>query len=380
MTEFMGVRSDPVTEPVSADLVKLTEHVRPTGRVARGTAGYVVDGRLNDAFRAANLLQEKGVTVRRAARAAGGVRPGDFLVGTAAPEAVLNEVASATGVDFSPLGAAVDGAYDLRTPRIAMYQRYNGGNMDEGWTRFVLEQFDFPYTSLMDAELKGGGLHTKYDVIILPNDTIAQMTGETPPGGQQVGGFAQQAVEAPPEYRSGFGAEGVKALEAFVQAGGTLVALAQAGDLPIQRFGLPVRNVLAGLSSIEFWCPGSTLHARYVPAHALAYGMPAEGLATFLAGSQVYEVTSTVRSHEVEIFASYPERDLLQSGWLLGESVIAKKAAAVSVRHGDGRVVLLGFRPQHRSQTHGTFKLLFNALVTPPPAAATRPTDDRAGQ
>jgi hypothetical protein len=87
--------------------------------------------------------------------------------------------------------------------------------------------------------------------------------------------------------------------------------------------------------------------------------------------SQVYEVTSTERSHDVEIFTTYIERDILQSGWLLGEEVIAKKAAAVSVRHGEGRVVLIGFRPQHRDQTHGTFKLVFNALLNGPPAATT---------
>ena len=91
--------------------------------------------------------------------------------------------------------------------------------------------------------------------------------------------------------------------------------------------------------------------------------MPAEGLALFLAGSQAYEVTSTDSSQDVEIFSTYVERDILQSGWLLGEQVIAKKAAAVAVKHGEGRVVLIGFRPQHRDQTHGTFKLVFNALL-----------------
>ena len=97
--------------------------------------------------------------------------------------------------------------------------------------------------------------------------------------------------------------------------------------------------------------------------------MPPEGLALFTAGSQVYEVTSTERSHDVEIFATYADRDILQSGWLLGEGVIAKKAAAVAVRHGKGRVVLIGFRPQHRDQTHGTFKLVFNALLNAPAEA-----------
>ena len=148
----------------------------------------------------------------------------------------------------------------------------------------------------------------------------------------------------------------------------TLLAFAQAGDLPIQRFSLPLRNVVAGVPSKEFWSPGSTLRVRYANTNPLAYGMPDEGLALFMAGSQVYEVTSTDTSQDVDILASYVERDILQSGWLLGEQVIAKKAAAVSVKHGAGKVVLIGFRPQNRAQTHGTFKLVFNALLNGPPA------------
>ena len=158
-------------------------------------------------------------------------------------------------------------------------------------------------------------------------------------------------------------------LQEFVQKGGTLVTFGQAGDLPIQRFALPVRNVLAGLSSKEFWSPGSTLRVRFDTRHPLAFGMPREGYALFLAGSQAYEVSST--SPNVETFSTFVDRELLQSGWLLGEGVIARKAAALSVAHGAGRVILIGFRPQHRDQTHGTFKLVFNALFNQPAAPTT---------
>ncbi len=138
----------------------------------------------------------------------------------------------------------------------------------------------------------------------------------------------------------------------------------QAADLPVQRFNLPVRNVVAGVPSKEFWAPGSTLRVRYANDHPLAFGMPGDGLALFMSGSQAYEVTSTDRSQDVSILATYVDRDLLQSGWLIGEQVIARKAAAVAVTQGKGRVVLIGFRPQNRAQTHGTFKLVFNALMS----------------
>lgn len=381
--EFMGVKSDPIGEKVTGDLVKLTAHVPMTGTVAAASPnGYVLDGRLNDSFRAAFLLLDKGIAVRRATQPAadGSVKTGDFLVAAGDVAAIAQQ----TGVDFAALKLPVtSGAYPLRKPRVAMLQRYGGGNMDEGWTRLMFEQFNVPYKSIMDAEIKAGSLESKYDTIILPADSVAAMTGERPPQGQGGpggggGGFGAGPDNTPAEYRSGFGADGVKALQAFVQKGGMLLTFANAGDLPIQRFSLPLRNVVAGLPSKQFWSPGSTLRVTFNNANPLAYGMPREGLALFMAGGQVYEVTSTERSQDVEILSTYIERDILQSGWLLGEQVIAKKAAAVSVKHGAGKVVLIGFRPQHRDQTHGTFKLVFNALLNGP--AGTTPTTTTAPQ
>jgi hypothetical protein len=386
MAEFMGVRVDPVDAAVTAQLTKVTAQIEPAGRVAKGRFGSVIDGRLNDSFRAVNLLLDRNIAVRRGdTRAAGNLRAGDFIVAPGASDAVLSDVARQTGVDFQALDsdpAAV--SEPLTRMRIAMYQRYYGGNMDEGWTRLTLENFKFPYTSLMDAELKAGNLNRKYDVIILPADGVARMIGESDGGargagagaaGGQRGGRGGGAGDVyPPEYRSGFGAEGVAALESFVQGGGTLVTFAEAGDLAIERFGLPLRNVVAGRPSKEFWSPGSTLRVNVDTSNPLAWGMPENALATFLAGSQVYETVATPNNERVERIVTFVERDVLQSGWLLGEHVIARKAAMVSVDHGRGRVVLIGFRAQHRSQTHGTFKLLFNALVGNAPVATSAGT------
>ena len=178
-----------------------------------------------------------------------------------------------------------------------MYQRYGGGNMDEGWTRLMFEQFNVPFKSIMDADVKGGALSANFDVIVLPADSIQAMTGERPPAGAaptgRGGGAGAGPDTTPPAYRSGFGAEGVSALQAFVQKGGTLVTFGEAGDLPIQRFGLPLRNIVAGLPPRTFWSPGSTLRVRFDTTNPIAYGMPREGFALFMAGSQVYEVTST---------------------------------------------------------------------------------------
>lgn len=369
MNEFMGVEADPVKTNVTAPLTLLKDLVVPAGTVAKGSNGYRINGHLNDAARATNLLLDKGVAVRRVDRAAGDAQVGDFVVPANAPAALVASVASTTGVDFTALSTNVtSSSHAVVRQRIAMYERYGGGNSDQGWTQFTLEQFNFPYANIKDAELKAGNLNAKYDVIILPSDNINTLVGRSAAAGAEAGaqaggrgGRGGGGPPVPPEYRSGFGEEGVNALKAFVQAGGTLVTFGDAGTLPIDRFALPVKNVVAGKNSKEFWSPGSTFHINVNTTNPLGYGMPQQALATFLAGSQGYDITDA--NARVETIAAYASKDVLESGQLDGEAVIAGKAAIVSVPLGSGRVVLIGFRAQHRAQTHGTYKFVFNALL-----------------
>lgn len=362
--EFMGVRADPVGTPVEADLSVVTGWLEPTGTVERGSQGYVLDGRLNDAFHAMNLLYEAGAEMRRVDADGRGVKTGDFMVTGGVSETEAAEIARETGVDFMPLDADVSSiSHEINRQRIGMYQRYWGGNMDEGWTRLMLEDFAFPYDTLMDAEILEGDLHGRYDVIILPEDSKMMMTGvlDRAAMGSYYRRFDPESV--PPEYRSGFGEEGVEALEAFVRNGGTLMTFSQAGELPLEEFMLPVQNVLEGPGAAEFWAPGSTLKVEVDTDNPFAYGMPENALALFRQGGQIYETLPGPDSEGVQRIVTYVDRDILQSGWLLAEEVIAEKAAVVSVKHGEGTVYLIGFRPQHRHQTHGTYKLVFNALV-----------------
>jgi hypothetical protein len=363
IAEFMGVRVDPVEAAIEARLTVVGSLLEPRGEVALGQNGYVIDGSSNDAFTAVNLLFDAGATVRRVDQDASDVKAGDFIVGAGTAAATVREIATETGVDFRSLNSDVSAAsHPVSRQRIGMYQRYYGGNMDEGWTRWLLEDFEFEYTSLFDRHILEGDLHEKWDVIILPADSKGMMTGVREGGGGR-GGRGGDPNQTPPEYRSGFGQEGIDALEAFVENGGMLVTFAQAGDLPIDEFELPIRNAVAGMRGNDFWAPGSTLKVDVDTSSRFAFGMPEKALATFLAGGQVYETVSGPRSADVRRIVTYIDRDILQSGWLLGEEAIANKAAVVSVEHGEGTVLLIGFRAQHRAQTHGTFKLFFNALV-----------------
>jgi hypothetical protein len=356
MNEFMGVRVDPLDQEAEGNFQILDDQIKVSGKVQSGGMGYVLDGRLNASFKAVNMLLDKGIAVHRLDDPGFGLLPGDFIVYEGS-ESVIQEIARDTGVDFRSLDTKIEkGIHVVKKPRVGMYQRYYGGNMDEGWTRFLLEMFSFPYTSLMDDEIKKGNLNAEYDTIILPQDSTGMIMGEIPPR------YRRYMSDVPPEYRSGIGSEGVAALKEFVEKGGMLVTLGEASGFAIEKLGLGVRDTVANLDSKEFFCPGSTLKVNFDNTHPLAYGMPEEGYVVFYS-SMAFAVTESSKSEQYESVVRYKDGDVLQSGWLIGEDHLADMAAMVNVKHGQGQVVLIGFRTQNRCQTHGTFKLLFNTML-----------------
>ncbi len=353
MAEFMGVRVDPLDRPVSASLTRLSQQVSTRGSVSGGGASHFrLDGRQNAAIKAVNLLLDAGVAIQRVDEPQADLNRGDFLLSASAP--LLNRIATDSGANFEGRASIPEqGTHPAQRQRIAMYQGYRGGNMDEGWTRFLLEQYAFPYTSVMDAEIQAGNLRDKYDVLIFPHDRTRTIMGD----------FSEEADRSvPPEYRSGIKEEGLAAIKSFVEGGGDLVALGDATGFAIEKFELPIRNVVAGIDSKEYFCPGSTLKVNFQNQHPLAYGMPDEGLILFW-NSPAFSINPTDYNERYTPIVTFKERDLLQSGWLIGEQHLAKKAAMISAQQGEGRIILVGFRTQSRAQTNGTFKLLFNTLI-----------------
>jgi len=173
-------------------------------------------------------------------------------------------------------------------------------------------------------------------------------------------GFSQDVV--PPAYAGGLGDAGGRALKTFVEGGGTLVTLDQAGGFAISALGLPVRDVTRDLRSDRFFGPGSIVRVEADTAQPLAYGMNPH-TAGFFAFSSAYEILSSPDTTTITA-ARYGDKDLLVSGWLEGEQIIAGHPAVVQVNSGMGRVILLGFSVQHRAQSLATFRLLFNSILT----------------
>jgi len=217
-------------------------------------------------------------------------------------------------------------------------------SMDEGWTRFVFEkEMGVPYGELHDREVRAGGLRGRYDAIVLPDQSP----------GALLNGHARGAM--PEEYTGGLGADGTAALRAFVEAGGTLVALDSATGFAIAQLRLPVKDALAGVDPAAFFCPGSILKVRADTTHPLAQGLP-ETTPVWFEGSPAFDV------ERGSVVARYGDDDPLLSGWLLGGGRLKGRAALVEVPLGKGRVVLFGFRPQYRAQSRVTYVALLNAL------------------
>ncbi len=247
----------------------------------------------------------------------------------------------------------------LTAPRVAIYKPW-AASMDEGWTRFLLEQYGFQPATLDNATILKGGLRAKFDAIVLP-DVSKELIATGKPKRDE--GAMTYFVDLPPGYAGGLDKDGAKALKDFVAAGGTLVAFASACDYVIEQFNVPVVNTLARAKADEFGCPGSLLRANVRQGLALTAGLPEE-VALFVDKPIAFQTAPPGRETQRWVLATYPEHpdQVLLSGWIKGEEKLTNKAAAVAVKQGDGWIVLLGFRPQNRAQTNGTFPFLFNAL------------------
>ena len=237
----------------------------------------------------------------------------------------------------------------VRAPRVGLYAPWSGGNIDEGWTRWVLEQYEFSVVTLHNEDIRAGDLKQKVDAIILPDQSPRDI----------LDGFTAATVR--PEYRGGLGDEGMDKLQRFLAAGGTLVTLGAASDLVIDRLLVTVRDVKRGLRREQHSAPGSILNIEVDTTHPLGYGMAAQTYG-FYNNSPFFGVLEGATAQKATVVVRYPPRSVVASGWLRGEELMAGRAAVVSVDMNPGRVVLFGLRPQHRAQTHATFPLLFNAL------------------
>jgi hypothetical protein len=329
------------TDPVAAGIVPLPGRIRGQG------AAIAVSPAQNNAFRAVNEAFKRGTSVRFEPGSPGaGGEPGAsgryLLVGLDSYSA--EELAETLALDADRTAAT---GPTLSAPRIGLYRPWTA-SMDEGWTRWLLEQYGFEPYSLRNGDFRGLPLADRFDVIILPDLGARQI----------LEGHALGTV--PPRYAGGIGARGVRSLEEFVRQGGTLVCLNASSDFAIAELDLPVVNVAGDLEREELFTGGSILEVITDPAHPVMAGMPARS-SLFVSRSPVF---TTLQGFQGAALAKYREHGSpLVSGYLLGEEHLHGFAAGLDVRLGEGHVILLGFKPQWRGQPFGTFRVLFNAAL-----------------
>lgn len=366
----MGVTVDRVETPFQVESGRVASRVDPQpGKVDGGAEyGYLFSHRPNTSILAATKLLASGETVLWTDAILDekkSLDKGTFVVKSNGDETRqrVEKLAEELGLDFYGTKKEPKGNLSrLKQPKVGLYKSWRA-SMDEGWTRWLLTEYSFDHDTLHDNDVQNSDL-SKYHAIILP----AQSSNAI------LNGHAMGTM--PTQYTGGLGIEGTVALKKYVENGGTLIAFDAASDFVIRQFGLPVRNALGGVSSRQFFIPGSLVKLNVSIEHPIGYGMFPEATASFVR-SRAFETIEIDRMGEggkedipkadpqpVEVIAHYAKKDILQSGWALGEKkYIGGKAAMIRVKVGEGDVILIGFRPQFRGQPRGTYKLLFNSIL-----------------
>jgi len=343
----------------------------PPGKVPASRIGWAIAPDANDVFTMVNALLKAGIAVQRDGA-------GRFVI-AASPAAyeVLTAVAAGTGIYPEALRHLPSGLHSLRVPRIALWDQY-GGSMVSGWTRLVLENFGFDYTVVYPQRITAGNLEDDFDVLILPSGALA-MAKELMVG-REGGGFTPRAPNPetiPAEYQHMLGhlntPEAVLALRTFLDRGGHLIATGSSSSLAVS-LGLPVSSHLVtddgnggrrALNSSEYYIPGSVLQAAVDSERPAARGLNPRLDVYFSDGrwdnAPVFNLP--LDDPRLRPIVWFDSDTPLRSGWAFGQHALKGGVLAAEAEVGAGRLSFFGTDITFRSQTHGAFRLLFNALM-----------------
>ena len=367
MSMQMGVETVRIDERFDVDKTLVAEVPAPDVDPPAGARRwYVMSSEVNQSYRVANALMTAGFAVHRARGEmeideGGAPVRGVFLIPADQPgiEAALLEHAAGVPVYADPANVPST-TQIVQQSRVGLFQGWAGA-MDEGWTRLMLEEYGFAHETLSNDDMRDPNLRGRLDVVIIPSEIqLARL----------IKGVPEDSTL--PGYAGGIGDEGVDNLKDFVQNGGTLITLDRGDAVVLEHFDVPVRNALDSVSRREFFLPSSLLNLALDENHDLTAGSPGTVVAKW-AGGRAYEPTGwDGTSGDINVVGRWATdpKDVLAAGQLVGAEKMAGKAAILEVEYGSGRILMYGFRVQHRMQTHGTFRLLFNAFFKD----ATRPT------
>ena len=372
----MGVKFDRILDGFDGPFEKISGLVKPpAGRVTTtsNAAGYLLSHQVNDAFIATNRLLAGGDDVywlRQTFNANGKSYPAGTIFIAAKPTTLpkLQKMAEELGLNFEAVTSRPAGeAFRLRPLRIGLWDRY-GGSMPSGWTRWLLEQYEFPFTVVYPQTLDAGDLISKFDVLIF-------VTGAIPLRDARGEGFGRMPnpEEIPDEYRAWLGsisvAKTVPQLQKFMEAGGAILTVGTSTNLGYLA-GLPMANALTErlpdgterpLAREKFYVPGSILQASVDTSSPLAYGMP-DKVDMFFDNSPAFRLKPEASIRGVRPVAWFDSDKSLRSGWAWGQKYLQDSVAVIDASVGKGRLLMFGPEITFRAQPHGTFKFLFNGI------------------
>jgi hypothetical protein len=378
----MGVQFDRILEGFDGPFEEVSGCAGvPAGRVAgMPGAGFMLSRQPNDSFRAVNRLLAAGREVYwlTSSWSSGGKSfPAGTLFmpsGKGVPGQV-RDLAEATGLEFTTVAhrPTVE-ARKLHPVRIGLWDRF-GGSIPSGWTRWVLEQFEFPLDLVYARTLDAGNLAAEYDVLIFPSGAIPRAGGSQ--DGEPPAGRPSQQIDPstiPEEYRGRLGditiEKTIPQLRQFLDDGGTLIAVGSSTRLAY-HLGLPVADALLErcpdgterrIERSRLYVPGSLLQARVDKSNPVAHGM-GDWADVYFDNSPVFRLLPEAGIAGVRPVAWFSGKRLLRSGWAIGEGYLDQGVVVVDAPVGKGRVYLFGPEITFRGQPHGTFKFLFNAIL-----------------
>lgn len=360
----MGVTAIKVDFPFEAQLKTVKRAEPPAGELIGIGNTYILDHNVLDSYRAVNRLLEERVRVGWATESfiSGGKRypAGAIVVSGSGLARKIQSLAKDFNLQIHA-GSYSGKLMQLKPLRLGLYKPWVA-NMDEGWTRWIFDNWEFPYTTIHNAEIQNGNLKQKYDVIVLTNIAPQRII------------YGHREGTVPSQYAGGIGQYGLSALLQFVKEGGTLITLDASCQLLINHFKVPLQDVSRKYPSTEFFCPSAILKVDVDNTHPIAYGMD-KTTNVLSYGSPVFEFLDTDNMKpdekqalltDLKIVARYTNGNPFMSGRLIGDHILHNKPALVEVGCGKGRIIMFGFRPQNRAQPHGTFMLFFNSLYYGP--------------
>ena len=281
--------------------------------------------------------------------------------------ATVETLAAEKGLSFIGVASRPTGnTMELEPVKIGLWDLY-GGSMPSGWTRMILEDFEFDFDVLYPPDLDNADL-SQYDILVFEDGAIPGVEDGGGDGRGRGGRRGPDPSTVPEEYRVRMGnvsRDGtVPKILDYVRNGGAAITIGSSASLA-QYAGLPVSNHLlengSPLTREQYFTPGSVLDMKIEHGSPLTHGF-GERVNVLFSHSPTFSLDADAEAQGVRRIGWYDTESPLKSGWAWGERYLQNGVGAIEADYGQGKLFIFGPRITFRAQPHGTFGFLFNGI------------------